>query len=142
MRHKSAEIYWHFPKSLDLVVEDPKYDEYFGVYSIYRKFGFSETLLYIGKADKCSIRSRIREHLNYWLSDYRGMKVVRIGEIIKPYPLLSEHIEDIESGLIYEVQPLANVSKRTNYSCTNFYNIRNTGYRGQLPQNITTYWQE
>ena len=142
MRHKTAEIYWHYPKSIYSITKDPQYDGYLGVYAIYRKFGVNETLLYIGKADKCSVRSRLKEHLKYWLSSYRGDKIVRIGEILKPYPLLSEHIEDIESGLIYETQPIVNVSKRATYFCCNFHNILNTGYRGRLPRNISMYWQE
>jgi len=142
MRHKTAEIYWNYPKLVDRIIEDRSYDEYFGIYSIYRRFSNAETLLYIGKADSCSIRSRLKDHKKKWLSDYRGIKIVRIGDILKPTPLFSVHIEDIESGLIYELQPIANISKRNNYFCTNFHDILNYGYRGQIPKTISMYWQE
>lgn len=130
MRLKSVELKWSYPVSYDNIFSSDKIYEK-GIYYISRKFGDSETLLYIGKTNDC-FYNRLYCHGD-WLNQYRGKIFVRLGIIISPKIYDDEVIKDIESALIYEMKPLENTDKVRSYHYLSEYKIINTGYKGLLP---------
>ncbi len=69
---------------------------------------------------------------------YRGEIYLRFGEFVKPVSITKDLIEDVESCLIYELEPKHNICKKSSYRYTNEYIITNTGFRGVVPKQIST----
>lgn len=137
MPKKQIEIIvkWTYPREFENAKETILSYEGFGIYCISRKFGRNETILYIGKTDR-QFRDRLKNHRKVWMSNYRGEKVVRFGTIVKPITVTSEIINDVESAIIYDIEPKHNKSKKKSYHYFEEYIILNQGYRGQLPKII------
>lgn len=93
--------------------------------------------MYIGLTYQKNFKSRLKKHLKNWLSDYRGEKYIRFGEFIKPKYITNDLIEDAESCLIFEMEPLHNKCKKVSYKFSHEYKIVNNGYRGVLPKEIS-----
>lgn len=101
------------------------------------------SLLYIGKTSY-SFKSRISAHEKQWLYELRGQVYIRFGKIQSPTQINDALLEDVESALIYGVQPPYNEKKRNCYTNrTDYYvYIHNKGFRGDLPQIINALEQE
>lgn len=134
MRKKTIRISWQYPILLDDVSES-SFKDCKGIYAISRKWGEKtsdareENLLYIGKTER-NFEQRMLEHQQFKLADTRGNIYVRFGIIKKD--ISSEILDDIESALIYELQPKMNDSKMQSYRYkSNYYvYIINYGFRG------------
>jgi hypothetical protein len=137
-RTRKAEIKWSYPIKVDSALKNERCIESWGIYYISRKFGSSETLLYIGLTFHQNFIHRIIQHHNVWMNDYRGEKYIRFGEFDEPKIITKEIIENVESCLIYELQPVQNVSKKSSYSCYNEYTVISSGFRGIIPREIST----
>ena len=134
MRIKTVKIYWTYPVLYENIFSSIKVSEK-GIYYLSRNFGDKETLLYIGKTSN-SFYNRLNSH-KYWLNLYRGKLFVRLGIIISPKTYDDSLITDVESALIYEMQPFENTDKTNGYYYLNECKIVNTGYRGLLPPVIS-----
>ena len=137
MNIRNVTIEWTYPKQIDKVFDDERINN-IGIYCIYRVYGTTETLLYIGKTFN-SFKSRLKMHNESWINDYRGEKYVRLGNIISPQNYHDVLLTDVESALIYEKnpKPIHNTDKINGYRYTYDLNIYNIGYRGQLPKLIS-----
>lgn len=134
-KQKIVIIKWSYPREFENAKETELCYEGYGIYCISRKFGDNETILYIGKTDK-QFRGRLNSHSKVWMSNYRGEKIVRFGTIVKPTTVTSEIINDVESAIIYDIEPKHNKSKIKSYGYFEEYVILNQGYRGKLPKLI------
>jgi len=134
MRIKTVKINWSYPVLYENIFSSIRVNEK-GIYYLSRKFGDKETLLYIGKTSN-SFYNRLNSH-KYWLNLYRGKLFVRLGIIISPKTYDDSLITDVESALIYEMQPFENTDKTNGYYYLNECKIVNTGYRGLLPPVIS-----
>ena len=134
MRIKTVKINWTYPVLYENIFSSIKVSEK-GIYYLSRNFGDKETLLYIGKTSN-SFYNRLNSH-KYWLNLYRGKLFVRLGIIISPKTYDDSLITDVESALIYEMQPFENTDKTNGYYYLNECKIVNTGYRGLLPPVIS-----
>jgi len=137
MRIKTVKIYWTYPVLYENIFSSIKVSEK-GIYYLSRNFGDKETLLYIGKTSN-SFYNRLNSH-KYWLNLYRGKLFVRLGIIISPKTYDDSLITDVESALIYEMQPFENTDKTNGYYYLNECKIVNTGYRGLLPP-VISMWE-
>ena len=137
---KNIEIEWAYPANYYKALEHDLSSD-IGLYQISRLFGQKETLLYIGivKSLNRTFKQRLIEHKS-WLDEYRGMIKVKFGVINKKQGLTinEELIEDIESVLIYEVEPFENTQKIQSYSINKDLKITNLGYREFLPNIISS----
>lgn len=137
MRLRNVEINWSKP----MLYENSYYNERVdgkGLYYISRKFGGNEALLYIGKTYDCFF-IRLLSHDENWLNKYRGTKYVRFGTISSPIVDDEEFkilVKDVESALIYELNPVHNTMSTKSYTLTYECRIRNSGYHGVLPLEI------
>jgi hypothetical protein len=134
-------VVWSYPKSWSSALSALE-AEGTGVYQIYRRFGDSETLLYIGlvKGKTRKFRVRMNEHRRDWLYEKRGTIQLRFGEIVtfRGMALDESLIEEVEGALIYDAQPPENTQKRGNYKVRADLIVKNKGYRGQLRELIDT----
>ena len=137
MRIKTVKINWTYPVLYENIFSSIKVSEK-GIYYLSRKFGDKETLLYIGKTSN-SFYNRLNSH-KYWLNLYRGKLFVRLGIIISPKTYDDRLITNVESALIYEMQPFENTDKTNGYYYLNECKIVNTGYRGLLPP-VISMWE-
>ena len=137
MRIKTVKINWSYPVLYENIFSSIRVNEK-GIYYLSRKFGDKETLLYIGKTSN-SFYNRLNSH-KYWLNLYRGKLFVRLGIIISPKTYDDSLITDVESALIYEMQPFENTDKTNGYYYLNECKIVNTGYRGLLPP-VISMWE-
>ena len=132
-----ATVDWSFPRRLELNWYNENLREK-GLYYISRKFGGKETLLYIGKtSDK--FYNRFCAHYWSWMPWYRGEKYFRLGIITYPERPsdMGQLIIDVESALIYTMQPKVNWMSKKNIAPRHEYIITNTGYRGELHPEIS-----
>lgn len=140
MNIRNITLEWSYPKRLENIFDDERvYDK--GIYCIYRRFGGNDTLIYIGKT-KDSFFNRLSCHCENWINKYRGEKFVRLGVIVSPQVYDDQIIEDVESALIYEMQPLHNTDKCKTYHYTYECKVKNTRYRGHLPEEVSMREQE
>jgi hypothetical protein len=134
-------VYWSYPKTWESALSAIE-AEGTGVYQIYRRFGQSETLLYIGlvKGKSRKFRVRMNEHRRDWLYQKRGAIQLRFGEIqtFRGLALDEQLIEEVEGALIYDAQPPENTQKRSDYKVRADLIVKNKGYRGQLQELIDT----
>ena len=137
-RTKTIEIIWSYPLKVDSALTKERCIDSWGIYYISRKFGGNETLLYIGLTFHQNFINRIIQHHKKWMSDYRGEKYIRFGEFPIGKAITKDMIEDLESCIIFEMQPLHNIHKKSSYSFTNEYKIINRGNRGFIPKEIST----
>lgn len=76
-------------------------------------------ILYIGKADGCTVRERWREKRQFWadLERDRNLKSHRViiaeWEITPGCRMTQELLSDVESLLIFEVKPWGNIQARS-----------------------------
>jgi hypothetical protein len=131
MRLRTIELKWSYPILYQNIFSYPDRISEKGIYYLSRKFGASETLLYIGKTSN-NFCNRLSSHES-WLNQHRGKIYVRLGGILFPQNYDNSIITDVESALIYELKPLENTDKTQSYNYTNDLKIINTGYRGVLP---------
>lgn len=144
MRKRRVIIEWHYPLTIQGAYARPIIWES-GIYAIYSKYRDKTKLLYIGKAGN-SFYERVDARDKEKVYACIGKKFVRLGIIISPKAIKAEPIEynqlleDIESALIWEMQPPMNISKMTNYTYrTGYYlQIHNTGRKGVFPRFIDT----
>lgn len=135
---KETEIKWSYPIKVDSALTKERCIDSWGIYYISRKFGSNETLLYIGLTFHQNFIHRITQHHKNWMNEYRGEKYIRFGEFPKGKNITKDMIEDVESCIIFEMQPVHNINKKSSYTCCNDYKIFNSGYRGLIPREITT----
>jgi hypothetical protein len=136
MRKKDIIIKWTYPTKFNNAFEKEICSQY-GLYYISRIFAGKETLIYIGKTID-SYSNRMKSHTDNWLSTVKGEKLIRFGIIEKPKIYDNNLVEDIESAIIYEVNPKYNWMKTVSYTYRSgyFVNISNIGYYGELPKSI------
>ena len=137
-RVRKMELEWSYPLKVDSALTKERCIKSWGIYYISRKFGGNETLLYIGLTFHQNFLSRIVQHNKNWMNEYRGEKYIRFGEFPVGKSITKDMIEDIESCIIYELQPIQNVHKKTSYTFTNKYKIISRGYRGLIPKEISS----
>lgn len=81
-------IHWSYPVRLTGDDFSHYLEDHQGVYYISRKFGGNETLVYIGKAAKQALGTRVRQHFNaLYPSDFtelRGDLYIRLGVVTQP----------------------------------------------------------
>ena len=132
MRDKIIRILWSEPMPIDDAIQSDVTLQA-GLYYLTRILHEKETSLYIGKATR-TIRERLIDHRNNWLSNHYGKKYVRIGNIIYPRHVDSEIIDHAESALIFEHSDILidNIGKTKSYSYLELYQIQNTGNIGCL----------
>jgi predicted GIY-YIG superfamily endonuclease len=128
-------VKWSYPREFENAKETELSYEGFGVYCISRKFGGKESIIYIGKTTR-QFRDRLRDHSSKWLNNYRGEKIVRFGTITQPRTVTVEIINDVESAIIYEIEPIHNTDKINKYTFSETYKIINEGFKGQLPKEM------
>ena len=137
---KNVVIEWSYPKDIENILCDDTMQNV-GLYYITRNFGGNISDLYIGKTI-FSYKSRLEPHCKSWIDDYRGVKQVRLGEIVSHKSLSWENysslIDDVEKTLIW----LMRDSLLHNIQCTkdcypkHRLHIANIGYRGNLPSEM------
>lgn len=135
-RVHTIKIKWTLPIPLDKKkFEELRADKYCGWYYITRKFGETETALYIGKAEGF-IYKRILQHSKRdsreSYMNRKGLKLVRFGTVenvtlntkekISRHYHLDRFLKTIESELIQVAQPLSNISQSKKY--TRWYKFR------------------
>ena len=135
---RKIEINWSYPLKVDSALTKARCIESWGIYYISRKFGNNETLLYIGLTFHQNFINRIIQHQKSWMNDYRGEKYIRFGEFPLGKSITKEMIEDVESCIIFEMQPTHNIYKKSSYTYNNKYQVSNRGYRGLMPREINT----
>jgi hypothetical protein len=144
-RNKKVTVEWTKPRFLDKTIPFDKkwYDGQLyniGIYYISRTHGKNKTLLYIGQTSD-SFYNRFIAHQVNWLYQVRGKIFVRFGYIIKPMnkPNLDipQIIRDVESAIIYEMQPPYNSIGKNSYSPKHLYEVTNIRYKGELPDIIS-----
>ena len=144
MRDKIIRIYWHNPLELNEAISSDL-SKLQGLYYITRVFGEKETSLYLGIARyHNTIGHRLYGHNNTWLSEYRGKKYVRIGEIIYPKYIHTDQLADIiydaESAILFEPAHKdlfpENIDKRNSYSYSDLYRVENIGNIFELQPSI------
>jgi len=137
-RQRKTEITWSYPRTLESALNSEICLSGWGIYYISRKFGDKETLLYVGLTFDQTFIKRIAQHRKNWLHLYRGAIYIRFGEFTKPQSISKDLVEDVESCLIYELDPKHNICKKSYYSYSNEYIITNNGFRGVIPKQIST----
>jgi hypothetical protein len=131
---KNIEIDWSYPRLISTVIdEDILFD--WGLYQITSKTAQNEYLLYIGKA-WLNINDRVKNHNKKWLDLYEGDKYIRLGHLNTK--VTEKQLLDIESAIIFELNPIHNSQSTKTYTPSDEYDIYNIGYRGQVPQLIRT----
>jgi hypothetical protein len=128
-------VKWSYPRDFENAKETIMSYEGFGLYCISRIFGENETIIYIGKT-KSRFRDRLKEHQKKWILNYRGKIIVRFGTITIPETVTEDLLIDVESAIIYEIQPIQNTDKKNQYHFNKIYKIINEGYLGKLPKQI------
>lgn len=136
MRKKTITLNWSYPVRYSNAYDRENCFRN-GIYYISRVFEGKELLIYIGKTIDC-FWNRMKSHEETWLASIKGEKWIRFGSIVSPKVYDNDLIEDIESAIIYEVQPDENWMKTCSYTYRSgyFVSINNTGYRGVLPKII------
>ncbi|MCJ8326247.1 MAG: hypothetical protein MJK08_04010 [Campylobacterales bacterium] len=141
MKIKNIKIEWTYPVNYHNALAHRLSSE-IGLYQISRLFGENETLLYIGivKSFNRTFKKRLIEH-QYWLNEYRGTIKVRFGTIQgkQGLTITPQLIEDAESVLIYELNPLENTQKTSGYFINKDLEVENIGYRGFLPKTVSSF---
>ena len=144
-RQKNVTIEWKKPRLLDKKspLDREWYDgqlENIGLYYISRTHGNSKKLRYIGKTSD-SFYTRLFYHRESWLYYVCGKIYVRLGYIVKPAFRsslnMAQLIKDVESALIYEMQPPDNKAGLISYTPHHLYRIKNIRYKGALPTTIS-----
>ena len=137
---RKVEINWSYPMEIESILNDSRRAD-IGLYYITRNFGGKISDLYIGKT-VYSYKSRLESHWWYWLDNYRGKKYVRLGTIVRPKYVSSEHlrqlISDAEATLIFCCHEQLKQNKMCTKSCnpSQRLHIFNTGRRGNLPAEV------
>lgn len=135
MRLKTITLKWSYPILYQNIFAYTDRMQEKGIYYLSRKFGNTETLLYIGKTNN-NFCNRLSSHES-WLNEYRGKIYVRLGIIISPQIYDDSVITDVESALIYELKPVDNTDKTKSYCYTNELKIINAGNKGVLPDVVS-----
>lgn len=100
-------------------------------------------ILYIGKCDGCTVRSRWRNKVKFWRDLERERNILNhwviVGEVGVPdgYRLSRQLLADVESLLIWNVKPWGNIQCQTNrmqrvglsISCTGAWPLRQRLFR-------------
>ncbi|MGE4418777.1 MAG: hypothetical protein AB7D38_02950 [Sulfurimonas sp.] len=140
MKMKNIKIEWTYPVDYYNALEHDLSSKT-GLYQISRLFGKNETLLYLGivKSSNRTFQKRLTEH-EYWIKEYRGTIKVRFGTIQRKRGLQinPQLIEDVESVLIYELNPIENIQKTCGYFINKDLQVENIGYRGFLPKVVSS----
>lgn len=142
--YKRITLKWSYPIEFNNILEKDSMND-IGIYYISRKFGNSESILYIGKTiDK--FKHRLKDHDKKWLDTYRGRKYVRLGRIVSPKNIsendLYQLINDAEKTIIFylsnldEHKLIANVVSTKSSKFDYTLKIENIGFKGQLPGEI------
>lgn len=142
--YKRITIEWSYPIEINSILQKECMND-IGIYYISRKFGEKQSILYIGKTTY-NFKSRLESHKEYWLDTYRGKKFVRLGKIVSPKNIseeeMKELINDAERTIIFylsnidEHELVVNVVSTKSTEFDNTLKITNTGYRGQLPEEL------
>lgn len=108
-----------------------------GIYTIYRRYGNKETLLYIGKTQR-SILQRIKEHEKDWLFNVRGQILIRVGTLVYSTEnrFSSKRLRDVEALLITWHCPPENTSCVVYYRGRFNLKIINIGRRGLIDRHV------
>lgn len=99
---QSATIKWSRLYNFDNAFDYGICQKGYGIYCIIRVFGAKETVLYIGQTNYRFSR-RLNDHQNKWMYQYRGKMRVLLGTIKSQNLPSQQIIEDVESGLIYQI---------------------------------------
>ncbi len=133
-------IKWSYPMNIENILSDERMSDV-GIYYITRRFGGHVSDLYIGKTIY-SFKSRLKSHWWYWLDQYRGKKLVRLGTIVKPQKLSEEEriqlINDVEATLIFCMrdQLIHNTMCKQTCNPSQRLKIFNIGWRGNIPAEV------
>lgn len=131
-------INWHGPYQLSRA-HLPEIAEENGIYVITRKWGNSETLIYIGRT-KRGLYQRISEHEKSWLCDFRGCLQVRYGvlslQLGQRFSL--QRLADVEALLIVWHKPQENTVNKDYYYGRERLKVANIGRRGPLCVEVST----
>lgn len=140
-------IDWSYPVDLDTASYEQN-ENTIGIYYITRKFGNKVTDLYIKKTIGNS--KSMLQCQRYFLPDTgQGKRQVRLGTIVKPDDLSEiekiQLIQEVESSLLYVMLDKLQCNKQiiSNINISDRHTILNTGYRGNIPEEIVfpeEYW--
>lgn len=110
-----------------------------GIYVITRKWGNSESLIYVCRS-KRSLIERINCHKRDWLTELRGSLFIRYAVIdLQPGQIFSQkRLADVESLLITTHKPPHNVVNYYYYNGRDKLTVTNTGRRGPLSMEVST----
>ena len=143
-KYRRVTIEWSYPVEINSLIEKEVVND-IGVYFITAKRRGKQAPLYIGKTVD-SFKHRLKAHRDDWLDTYPGEKFVRLGRIISPKHLSDEElitvIEDAEKTIIFFMSQTEGYSLPANYISTQSayfekpLKITNTGFRGDLPQEL------
>lgn len=134
---ESIIINWRGPYNiLKILYADIELDK--GIYLITRKWGESETLLYIGSTKRILIK-RITEHQRDWLSEVKGFIKIRHGIVClsEDQKFSVKRLKDVEALLIHHHGPLINTVNTVSYNGRDL-EVINTGRRGPLKPRVST----
>ena len=145
-RLHTVKINWSYPREYDNDFngfENHPLANAKGLYCISRKWaGKNEKIIYIGKTTR-SFKKRIKEHIEKDISEWtkvRGKFVIRLGSLdekdLEGFEEYNQVIEDIESALIFEVDPDCNRQKSKSYTRMYDLQIINMQYRGLITKEI------
>ena len=134
-------IEWTYPKSWESALSSLEASGQ-GIYQIYRVFGSSDTLLYVGlvKSDRRDFYTRMNEHQKDWLHERRGALYLTFGRVrgFRGCPMTPQLLEEVEGAIIFETQPPENTMKKSSYSRREDLIVKSIGYRGDVPKQIDT----
>jgi hypothetical protein len=102
-------------------ITSPRHDTWDWTRVLYAYSTTRGRILYIGKSDAptSSVGSRWQDHDNDWLSDFlretqgHASHVVRVGHIVLPERLSERLLLDLESALIFYLDPPGNIKVPT-----------------------------
>ena len=131
-------ICWHGPYKLSNLGSQ-SISAQSGVYAIYRKFGNSQKLIYIGMTER-SFLSRLKEHTYEWLWALKGELTIRFGILCfeENRRFSKQKLLDTESLLIVWCKPQMNTTNYKYYYGRDKIMIENSGRRGLIPKVINS----
>ena len=134
-------INWNGPFKIENLTNHD-YGSEFGIYAVYRVWGETKKLIYIGKTERDFI-TRLNEHQKVWLCDLRGELKIHLGKLEfednKKYS--SGKLDHVESLLICVLaldHDLYNDRKKSIYTGRDKLKIINLGRRGLIQDEIST----
>jgi len=136
---EEVNLEWRGPYRLEYLSERKATQEH-GIYAISRRWGWSESLLYIGQSYFQCMLDKTWCHENEWIYQYTGEMLIRFCKIIldEGYENSQRLTNDIEALLIYSELPIHNIQHKESYRGRPLQ-VWNEGQRGVLDEYICSF---